>query len=241
MNDLILNGTSLAQFGAIISAEGSWSSPARDITVVEIPGRSDPIMQDNGRWKPQKLKYRIGCVGGRTFDQVRAVLNSFAGGKVRLEDSYHPDEYRNAWFTGEVTPSLQVNNHLLEATVEFTADARRWLKSGEIAMTYTKGTEYYINNPTMFDAHPVFQISESASSAVMVVIGSGTITFPATSGSTSTLIFDTETMSCVDDKGAAYTDMTILNESSIYLAAGTTSYVRSNNSDLILTPRWYTV
>jgi len=101
-------------------------------------------------------------------------------GYRRLEDTYHPDEYRLARFTGKIeTSALQLKAGEVDLT--FDCKPQRFLKSGDFAITYTKSGSIF--NPTFFTALPKLR-----------VYGKGTLTI----GDTIITILSTLPYSYVD-------------------------------------------
>ena len=92
-------GRSTKEFGIFISGEGTFSSPERNTSSQEVPGRNGAILFDMGNYKNMPLKYPAFIIKGLPT-RIRDFLN-FAGAQIgyqRLEDTYHPYEFRMAKF-----------------------------------------------------------------------------------------------------------------------------------------------
>ena len=143
-------GRSSREFGILVDEAGSmWNSPERDNETVQVPGRNGDLIIDNGRWKntPGQYACGIGVDFGINFEAFRAFYSSVTG-YARLEDSWHPDEFRLAKTAGILEPSLFKNGIAGEFAVGFEAKPQRFLKEGEIPReitspaTLTNGTFY---------------------------------------------------------------------------------------------------
>ena len=60
-------------------------------------------------------------------------------GYTRLTDSYHPDEFRYAVYTGPFEPKVQKKNDAGSFTISFTCKPQRYLLSGETETTIGQG------------------------------------------------------------------------------------------------------
>lgn len=142
---LVFDGVDITDYGLTISGEGTYDAPERDETRFEIPGRNGDIVVDNGRYKNITVKYPVNIE--RDFSEKIGALRSFLmshKGYFRMEDSYHPDEYRMARYAGPLTFD-EVGPLSKWATFELIFDCmpQRFLKSGEkeIELNFT-------DNPT---------------------------------------------------------------------------------------------
>ena len=87
-----------------------------------------------------------------------AALRSFLltrTGYRRLEDTYHPDEYRMAMFEGPLSVK-EIGNIAGTFDITFNCKPQRFLKSGEKKITFTSNGE--IRNNTLFPAKPIILI-----------------------------------------------------------------------------------
>lgn len=155
-HDVFFDGKSLADFGVHVSGDSVFSAPERVYDTVEVPGRNGSLHIDEGRFKSITLKYPAFIA-----DDFRYNMASFRNfmlsrvGEKRLEDTYHPDEFRLAVFKGP----LDIEAILLRGAnfdIEFECTGERFLKEGERDWTFTKsGT---IINPTYFPSKPLIRV-----------------------------------------------------------------------------------
>lgn len=178
----IFNGRSSADFGVWISGGGTYNAPARDVSTEVVPGRNGVITFDNGRFENTQLTYPafISKRFKTRVDAFRAYLASQRG-YLRLEDTYHPDEFRLAQFNGGLEVSTTARNLAGSFDITFDCKPQRFLKSGENLKAYTSGAALF--NPTHFDALPL-----------IVCEGNGTITLNGT------------TITIADNEGEIYID-----------------------------------
>ena len=154
----IFNGESSADFGVWISGGGTYDAPARDVQTEAIPGRNGAATFDNGRFENIQLTYPAFI--SRRFqprvDGFRAFLLSQKGYQ-RLEDTYHPNEYRLALFHSGLTVETTPRNLAGSFDITFDCKPQRFLKSGDEPVPfYAKGI---ITNPTLFESLPVIAVT----------------------------------------------------------------------------------
>lgn len=156
-NSIKFNGKSLADFDVYVSGNGTYNSPKRDYEWIEIPGHDGSFVIDNHRLENIEITYPAFIV--RDFSEnyaamVNYLLSSF--GYQRLEDTYHPTEYRLALFTGPIEPTM--TNKLQEGSfdLKFTCKPQRYLKSGDVSQGFIESGS--IINPTLLHAKPLIRV-----------------------------------------------------------------------------------
>ena len=160
---ITIAGRDLADFGVYISGNGTYNAPERDIKTISGPGRSGDLTLDNGRFKNIKIKYPAFIVEdfGRNIDALRDFLGTCIGYQ-RIEDTYHPDEYRMGRVSGAMT--VKPVDKLVAGKFDLTFDCmpQRWLKSGEDLIygtgSFGAATSFDVLNPTQQDALPIIQL-----------------------------------------------------------------------------------
>lgn len=162
---IVYGGESSTDYGMVVSEAPSFERPARKQTVYTVPGRNGAVVFQQDAWEDVGRSYRVWLADDPNkdlVDQVDAIeawLNS-QDGYQRLEDSFEPDIFRLAYFSGGVgfTNSLM---QIGEASLKFTCRPERFYKEGEIAITVSGGSK--INNPTRFASKPLIHIEGSGS------------------------------------------------------------------------------
>lgn len=131
-NNVIFGGVDFAENGVWVTGSGTFSAPQRDVTVVSVPGRNGDLVIDNGKWNNIQVTYP--CFIRDNFDQNMAAFRSLLCSQLgyqKLEDSYHPDEYRLGAFAEGLFPSMRQRNKGGEFDVIFNCKPQRFLKSGD--------------------------------------------------------------------------------------------------------------
>ena len=155
-HDVIFDGKSLADFGIHISGDSVFSAPERDYEIQEVPGRNGSLHIDKGRFKSMKLSYPA-FIADNFSANISAFRNFMLSrtGERRLEDTYHPNEYRLAVFAGPVN----LTAILLSAStfdIEFECSGERFLKDGERPKEFTSDGQIF--NPTQFSSKPLIRV-----------------------------------------------------------------------------------
>ena len=231
-------GHSSREYGILVdSVTGIWDSPERDFEMIEIPGRNGELTIDNGRWKnvPGSYQCGIGVNFQANFEAFRAMLASCISYQ-RLEDSWHPNEYRMAKLESGLQVEL-IKNGVFGGTfaVPFTVMPQRWLKSGETSQTFTSSGS--VRNPTLYEAKPLLRVYGTGTFTI------GSVSMKITSASTYTDI-DCDACECYKNTYATNCNgnVVLLNKKFPTLPAGNTGVsLGSGISKIILTPRWWTL
>lgn len=157
MNTFIFAGKKSSDFGIYISGNGTYSFPERDVSKIEVPGRNGDLIIDNGRFKNVPLKYPAFVRQNfkKNTDAARMWLLQDSM-YHRLEDSYHPEQFRLARFTGPMDWSMRFLNLSGECELIFDCKPQRFLKSGEMPIRATSSVT--LINPTVFEANPLIRV-----------------------------------------------------------------------------------
>ena len=156
------DGEKSTDYGVAILGEGVFNAPERDVEMITIPGRSGQFALDNGRFENIEVTYPANLIADSAADFAEA-LSDFRNmlcskkGYVRLQDDYHPNEYRMAVYK----EGLEVNEKVLRAgefKITFDCKPQRWLTSGESAVTIANSGDT-ITNPTLFESSPLLEVT----------------------------------------------------------------------------------
>lgn len=158
---LTFGGIDSADYGIYISGDGVYNSPSRAVEMVSVPGRNGDIPVDMGHWENIEVEYPCG-----TFAQSQADFrqnfadyrNAIASqiGYQRLQDTYHPDEYREAIFIQGIETEPTQYGSAGEFKLVFNCKPQRFLTSGESAVSVTSGGT--ITNPTLLESKPILEV-----------------------------------------------------------------------------------
>lgn len=162
INYIEFGGVKSSDYGIYVSGEGTFNAPERDVELIEIPGRNGDFSLDKGRFKNITVTYPVFNYETNLTD-FRTRLSDFRNalkskiGYQRLEDTFHPDEYRMATFIDvfEVQPVMYNTASTIELT--FNCKPQRFLKSGETEQEITSGGT--ITNPTLFESQPLLNVN----------------------------------------------------------------------------------
>ena len=233
MNRFMFNGKYSTDYGIYISGEGTYNSPELDVDVVSVPGRNGDLVFSNKRYKNITVEYPA-FIRSEFADNAQSAKAWLLRPQkyCRLQDDYHPDEYRLALFEGPLNFDMQFLNHSGMCTVSFNCKPQRYLVSGEEQFNCTNGGSIY--NPTLFDAEPLILVSGSGAGTLH--IGEYTVQIL----SLSNLILDCETQNAY--YGSTNLNSTISADIFPKLTAGNNVISWSGGIQSVkITPRWWTL
>ena len=161
-NNLIFGGVNSANYGIYITGSGVHNAPERAVETVVIPGRNGLLVIDQDRYENISVEYPAFAFGKtrKEFQQkIDAFRNAIASqvGYQRLEDSYHPDEYRMALYAEGLDVDVGPYGGSGRFTLKFNCKPQRYLKDGEHPITREDGEKVF--NPTEHDAEPLLIIN----------------------------------------------------------------------------------
>ena len=169
LNYLVFDNINSSTYGVYIAGDGVFNAPARRGEMVSIPGRNGSLFLDNGAYDNIEVEYP-GFIGEGDEAQFRTKLTSFRSALAskttykRLEDTYHPDEFRLAIFRSGMEVDPQHYDRAGEFSILFDCKPQRFLKSGEIPQVFSaNGT---ILNPTLFESKPLIKVTGDGSVSI---------------------------------------------------------------------------
>lgn len=185
---LTFGGRPISDFNVYISGAGTFGAPERDRKSVVIPGRDGELTIDNGRYKNIKVSYPafIAKDYSQNVAALRNYLLSFTG-YARLEDTYHPDEFRMARYTGAFDGGSTKGMNAGSFKIDFDCMPQRWLKSGEQVLTgfYSRestGSLVHIQNPGYMVAKPLIKVTLTDATTAQITINDVEIDVSNTEG-----------------------------------------------------------
>ena len=232
---LTFAGKSTNDFGIWISGEGTYGAPERNVLEQEVAGKNGSLLFDLGNFKNITIKYPA-AIQEDMPTKFRDFIN-FAGAQIgyqRLEDTYHPYEYRMARFISKMgVETAGYMNRSGQFDLEFDCKPQRFLKSGEESVEFTSNSMIY--NRTEFEAKPLLRVYGTG--AGTVGIGSETITISSIS---SYVDIDCEIMDAY--KGATNCNGKVSFTDDIILKAGENGISMTGNiTKVVITPRWWII
>lgn len=233
-NYLTIDGKSTLDFNTWISGGGTYGTPSRDVDIVSVPGRNGDLTFDNGRFNNISVAYDAFIT--EKFNENIAALRAFLGsltGYKRLEDTYHPDEYRMALFTAGVQPKTTTLNRAGSFTLTFNCKPQRFLKSGERPIEFEAGGS--VLNNTLFEARPLLRVYGTGTFG----IGSTTITITSANDYTD---IDCDLMDAYKDGTNCNANVTLNSGSFPVLSPGSNGVTLGTGiTKIIIYPRFYTI
>lgn len=237
---LTIDGKSSRDFDVYISGGGSYTSPERSYEEVEIPGRNGVIFLDNGNYKNVDVTYSawIGKLEGeeevyKRFRELKSYLLS-RNGYFRLEDTYHPDEFRMALYKEAFDPDVHSGLEAVAFDMVFNCKPQRFLKKFYDVPIEVTTSGYSFLNDTYFDAKPLIR-----------VYGTGTFTM----GGVTTRIYSASSYTDFDcELQEAYKDtlatncngkIGLTNAKFPYLPVGMSTITFSGPSKIVFYPRLF--
>lgn len=150
-NYLTIAGTDSRDFGVYISGQGTFSAPEKAYEFYSVPGRNGAILGNDNRLENIEVSYN--CFIYSNFKQNIADFRTFLlslNGYQRLTDSYHPDEYRMAVYTGPFEPEVTEKNDAGSFVLTFNCKPQRYLYSGETVYSFVQGSPQYIDGENVY-------------------------------------------------------------------------------------------
>ena len=158
---LIFGGVDSSDYGIYITGESVYNAPEREVEFIDIPGRNGSLAMDKGRYNNITVTYPAGTFG-KNQEDFREALSAFRNailsqkGYQRLEDTYHPEEYRMGVYAAglEVSPASRGKAGQFDLT--FECKPQRFLTIGDYPIPVDSGD--VLQNPTLFDSHPLVMV-----------------------------------------------------------------------------------
>lgn len=227
------DGKSSEDVKVFVEAYPQRTIPARKFEAVSVPGRSGDVIFPQDAFENYEQIYSVYISAEKTklHNMAGKVIEWLAqSGYKRLEDSYEPDIYRMAYYTGG-TSIESFFDEFGRAEISFNCMPQRWLIEGERAISLTKNMK--LTNPTIYPAKPKIKVTGSGNGTLTV--GGQVITL---TGISSYLIIDSETMNCYKESTNENRKMS----GKFPELSGTTQITWSGGITAVeITPRWYRI
>lgn len=230
-NYMTIGGKSTEDFNIYISGEGTFASPERDYETVSVPGRNGDLTFDNGRFKNKPLTYPAFIT--KNYKENLTAFEDFVGslrGYVRIEDTYHPDEFRMGIFKGGMSPKNSAANLAGEFDISFDVKPQRFLKEGEKVVSFTANGS--IKSPTLQESKPLLRVYGTGT----VGIGDTTITISSADVYTD---IDCETEDAYKGAVNCNGNISVTNHRFPVLKGETGISLGGSVTKVEITPRWW--
>lgn len=232
-NFIVFNDKNLRDFGVFISGDSVFDAPKRDTEEVKVPGRNGKLTIDNGRYENITITYPAFIISD--FKIRAGALRNFLlsqKGYVRLEDSYHPEQFRLARISSDFTAKPISELYAGSFDLKFDCYPQRFLKDGEQIIEITGTTSIFNDKET--EALPLIRAYGTGSFSV------GGIAIQITSASGYTDI-DCELQECYKDSLATNCNGNVILTSGKFpsLKPGDNAITLSGITKLEIKPRWW--
>lgn len=234
---LTINGVSSMDFNVVLSDAGVYGRAEKDQTFVSVPGRNGDLVIDNNRYKNLTLSYP--CVIYKDFDTNYAAFIGFLlsqGGYMRLEDSFHPDEYVLAQYVGETKPKSTHMQRIGSFELKFNRKPQRFLKSGEDPISFTSNGQIINNEQTT--ALPLVRVYGTG----QVGVGNQTITVNSLASGASYTDIDCDLQDAFYQTTNCNSRITLNSGGFFKLKPGVNGITKGEGgsvSRVEITPRWW--
>lgn len=234
---IIWAGTSNKDVGMVIEHYPSIVLPNRSVERQKVPGRNGDIILDYGSFENYEQKYNV-FLDAKHIGKLNSVMPKVVdwllgnSGYQKLEDSYFPDTYRLAEYSGG-SEFISVFNEYGEGILTFNCAPERYYKFGDRPIEVTNGQ--VLKNPSSFKSKPLIIVSGS---------GSGVLTFNGNSLTITNIGTDVTidvkmhkayrgSVSRNNTINGYYENLELSKETSITWSGGVTG--------VSIVPRWWTI
>ena len=234
-------GTSNTDVGMVVEHYPSIVLPKRKQEVQKVPGRNGDIILFQDAYENYEQSYQV-FIDAKNRNGMQRTIPKISdwllghSGYQRLEDSYFPDVYRMAYYTGGAE-FVSFLNEYGEGTLTFNCAPEKYYKSGERPITISNGQ--IISNPTLFPAKPLITVKGS---------GAGVLKFGTNQLSISNIGSSANSTIMIDIKEhKAYTGSTNKNSlitgrfENMVLQGKTAITWTGGITSVSLIPRWWTL
>lgn len=136
-NSLTFNGVNSADYGIVLSGGGTYATPERVITSVEVPGRNGDIQYDEGNYRNIVVTYPAGLAKNFTTEYLDFIRKAKSAPVYsKLTDTYHPEYYRYGTMIEEMTPEAGTALRSGKFDLTFNCKPQRYLVSGDTPQTF---------------------------------------------------------------------------------------------------------
>lgn len=240
INSFMLDGYCSADYGIIMTEPPSEVIAEREIDKISVAGRSGDLVIDSGRYKNVSISYKCAILPdyGQTLrDATTAAVSLLmqTAAYMRLENTYHPEFFRMARITSEISfESIAEQAGLF--TIGFDCKPQRFLKSGDSPQFISRPTTLYNDG---MPAQPIIKVHGTGDGTVTV----GDITVQLF-GLEDTITLDCEMQNAYRETGGVLENMNLHIYAPEFpnLPPGNCAVSWSGGVErLEIIPRWWTV
>ena len=232
-------------YGILIRNKQTFDAPKRDIDFVSVPGRDGDLLIDNGRYPNIDMTYGIMLVApsinplnpnenidlAEASKAVRQWLMSDYN-YYQLTDSYDPDYFRLAVFSGNIKWETK-NTNIAYSDINFNCKPYRYRIDGQKNLTTNTSAL------TLFNPESLFSLPR------ITVKGNGTLTITVNSVTytvtnvVNSIIIDSEMMNIYNPNQSTNYNQYASFSTFPKLKSGTNAITPGNNvTGIDIVPRW---
>ena len=243
MGVIIFANQSSKDVGIEVETFPTYNIAEKEYTAVHVPGRNGDVIIDNGTYRNTQRQYRVSIATYDTsYHQKMAAVAKWlhsSTGYSRLEDSYEPDFFFQAYYKESVSIE-NLFNEAGRATLTFECKPQRFLKSGDLPIIFTSGSTTQIRNSTTQISLPLIEVTTDNSQGVVSINGVR-VTILANSG--TNIIIDSELQDAYNNQDVNKNPFIVLNDGELpTLRPGINSIAFSGGVQSIsLKPRWWVI
>lgn len=156
-----------------IKATGTYNAASRRFSVETVPGRNGNLTIDDGVFEETEHTYE--CHIGDNFPaNIQDFRNALMAkvGRFILTDSFHPDEFYRARYMRGVEPDVAALAKAGSFTLAFSRDPRRFLVSGNNAISTASTATEKTGSIVNFDnASGVLHVTDAEAEIAPVQVG----------------------------------------------------------------------
>ena len=228
----VWDGQTSVSKGLTIERCPTFGAGQRIVEKKTVPGKSGDLVFDTGAFSNYNQGYEIWfrdkSAGMTSAAKSIATWLLSPSGYQRLEDTYDPDVFRMAVYTGPT----EIENWMLtygRATLDFDCMPQRWLKSGEIPVSVKNGD--------------VILNQWQKTKPLLIVSGNGTLEINDSviqiSGTSGQYFIDCETENAYQNGISLNDNLKVENNLFPVLRNGETQISFTGIDRLQIVPRWW--
>ena len=152
-NTLTFGEINSGDYGVYITGTGVYNAPKREYKAVSVPGRNGDLIISGDKYKNIEVTYPA-FICSDFNSNVAAFRNALltTNGYARLFDTYHPEEFRVAYYEEKFEVDARTQHDAGEFEIKFNCKPQRYLYGGEEFINLDSEESVY--NPTQCPAKP---------------------------------------------------------------------------------------
>lgn len=159
---------STEDFGMVVEHYPLRRAPVRKRTTISVMGRNGDLHIDEGAFENYQQPYECGFCGEKPTPEQAHEISEWllsSGAYQRLEDTYDPEYFRLATFSGPLDIENKLNK-LGKCVIYFDCAPQSYLKSGQYPISFE--SPFPLWNPTLFTALPIIKVYGNGAGTVTV-------------------------------------------------------------------------